>query len=183
MATQFKLDATRPFYAALGAGDLAYQTARDYAADVQARLTKGELDGNALREQARTLVRDRVDGLSKDAQALLADLQSDAQGFPGKAQAMVNDYVAELTKTYEELAVRGKGFVAKARGRRTQPTVTVTTTLKHTPPESEASPTVKKAPAGGSAARKTTARKTAARTAGTRKTTRKTTARTSTAKK
>ena len=53
---QFKLDATRPFYAAVGVTDLAVAFARDAAADVQTRIAKLDLEPKALRDQARTVV-------------------------------------------------------------------------------------------------------------------------------
>ena len=51
-----KFDATTPFYAAVGAGDLAVSFARTAAADVQARFAKVELEPKVLRDQAVTLV-------------------------------------------------------------------------------------------------------------------------------
>ena len=47
-----KIDATRPLYAVVGAGDLAVEYARKSTADVQARFAKIELEPKALRDQA-----------------------------------------------------------------------------------------------------------------------------------
>ena len=64
---QFKIDATRPFYAAVGAGDLAIALARTTAADVQARAAKVDIEPKALRDQAVTLVNSRVEELQAEA--------------------------------------------------------------------------------------------------------------------
>ncbi|MGA9747417.1 MAG: hypothetical protein WBQ50_08185 [Nocardioides sp.] len=117
-----KFDATRPFYAAVGAGDLAVAFARTAATDVQASLAKVELEPQAIRAQASTLVSTRVEGFqgdAKKAQAALesrfAAVQADAKALPTKLEKLVTDYLGELAKGYTDLAVRGEGFVAKVR--------------------------------------------------------------------
>ena len=52
---QFKLDATRPFYAAVGAGDLAIALARNGVADVQDRVAKIDVEPKAPSTLARNL--------------------------------------------------------------------------------------------------------------------------------
>ena len=126
---QFKFDATRPFYAAVGAGDLAVEFARSATADVQARAAKVDLEPKHLREQAVTMVTSRVEELQDDAkkaqaafEARLAELQDDAKALPERMEKLVNDYRAELNKTVEEfnkayleLAGRGQDFVKRVR--------------------------------------------------------------------
>ena len=119
---QFKIDATRPFYAVVGVGDLAVEYARTTATDVQARFSKVELEPKALRDQARTVVVSRVDELAEGAkgaqakfEARAADFQSDAKKLPAKVESFVNETVAEATETYEDLAARGKDLVARIR--------------------------------------------------------------------
>jgi hypothetical protein len=126
---QFKFDATRPFYAALGAGDLAVEFARTATADVQARAAKVDLEPNVLRDQALTMLSSRVEELQGDAkkaqaafEARLAELQADAKSLPERIEKLVNDYRAELNKTVEELtpaylelAGRGERFVKRVR--------------------------------------------------------------------
>lgn len=109
---QFKFDATRPFYAVVGVGDLAVEFARTRANDVQARWAKADFEPKALRDQARTVVVTRVEELNKDAKAL-----------PSKVEAYVNDAVqdlngtvAEVTEAYEDLADRGRVLVSRIRG-------------------------------------------------------------------
>lgn len=126
---QPKFDATRPFYAAVGAGDLAIALARNGVEDVQARVGKVDLEPKALRDQALTLVNTRVEELQADAkkaqarfEARLAELQSDAKALPERVEKLIADYRAEvnrtldeLGKTYAELAGRGQDFVNRVR--------------------------------------------------------------------
>ena len=106
-----KIDATRPFYAVVGAGDLAVEAARTYAldaqvrlAEVQTRLAKADIEPKALRDQARTIVISRVDELAEEAKEL-----------PTKVELYVNEAVAELNETYGDLAARGRDLVARVR--------------------------------------------------------------------
>lgn len=108
---QFTFDATRPFYAAVGAGDLAVALARTATADVQARAARIDLEPKTLRDQAVTLLSSRVE-----------ELQADAKAFPDRIEKLVNDYLADLNKTaeefnkaYLELAGRGQDFVKRVR--------------------------------------------------------------------
>lgn len=103
---------SRPFYAAVGAGDLAVTLARTAVTEAQTRFAKVELEPKALRDQALTLVTSRVE-----------ELQADAKLLPAKAQKFMNEYVAELNisldelnKKYAGLATRGQTFVGKVRG-------------------------------------------------------------------
>ena len=95
---QFKIDATRPFYAVVGATDVAVEFARAAALDVQARFAKTDLEET------------------------LAELQAEAKTLPGKVESYVsdavadlNEAVAELNESYAELAARGKDLVARIR--------------------------------------------------------------------
>jgi heparin binding hemagglutinin HbhA len=110
--------ATRPLYAAIGAGDLAVALARSTAGDVQTRLSKVDLQPKALR--------DELGKGAKDAQSRIetrvAELQKEAQALPGKVEALVNGYLAalnetveDLNKQYLELAVRGNQLVVRIR--------------------------------------------------------------------
>lgn len=108
--------ATRPLYAAVGAGDLAVAFARTAATDVQTRVSKVDLQPKALRDQGRAAVTARVDDLNKVTQARVADLQKEAQALPAKLEALVNTTIADLNKQYIELALRGQGLVSRIRG-------------------------------------------------------------------
>ena len=117
-----KIDATRPLFAIVGAGDFAVEVARTYAADVQTRFKKVELQPKALRDQALTLVVTRVDALSKDArdaqsrfETRVAAFQTEALTLPDRVEAYVNETVEELSDTYGDLAARGKTLLTRIR--------------------------------------------------------------------
>jgi heparin binding hemagglutinin HbhA len=108
---QTKVDPTRPFYAAVGSVDLAVAAARSGLTDVQTRLSRVDVEPKALAEQGRTLVITRVDALQKQAKTL-----------PARAEAKLNEYVAELGETvedlnvqYVDLASRGRRLVGRIR--------------------------------------------------------------------
>ena len=107
-----KVDPTRPFYAAVGGVDIAVALARTGLAEAQTRLAKVDFEPKALAEQSRTLVSSRVDGLRGEARTL-----------PARVQGAVNEYVAELGETvddlnkqYVSLAARGRILVNRIRG-------------------------------------------------------------------
>ena len=107
-----KVDPTRPFYAAVGSVDAAVAYARTGLTEAQTRLAKVDFEPKSLATQGRTLVTSRVDGLRGEAKAL-----------PSKVQGAVNEYVAELGETvddlnkqYVDLAARGRILVNKILG-------------------------------------------------------------------
>jgi hypothetical protein len=120
-----KANPIRPLYAAVGGVDVAVAAARTglteaqtrltdvqtRLTDVQTRLSKVDVEPKALVGQGRTLVVARVDELQKVANTL-----------PARVEAKINELVAELggtvediNKQYVELAVRGKDLVARIR--------------------------------------------------------------------
>jgi len=113
-----KANPIRPLYAAVGGVDIAVAKARTGLTDVQTRLndvqtrlSKVDVEPKALVGQGRTLVVARVDELQKVANTL-----------PARVEAKINELVAELggtvedlNKQYVELAVRGKDLVARIR--------------------------------------------------------------------
>src|SRR5512139_3364053 len=86
-----KIDATRPFYAVVGAGDLAVEYARNATADVQARFGKIELEPKALRDQARTVVTSRIDELTEDAKDARRQVEARAKEARERAEAAAKD--------------------------------------------------------------------------------------------
>jgi heparin binding hemagglutinin HbhA len=108
---QIKVDPTRPFYAAVGSVDIAVAAARTGITDVQTRLSRVDLEPKALADQGRTLVATRVDALQKHARTL-----------PARAEAKLNEYVADFGGTvddlngqYVDLAARGRNLVGRIR--------------------------------------------------------------------
>jgi polyhydroxyalkanoate synthesis regulator phasin len=169
-----KIDAKRPFYAVVGAGELAVEYARTYASDVQTRIAKVDIEPKALRDQARTVVVARVDELTKDAkqaqaklEARVAELQADAKTLPGKVETLTNEAVVELTETYGDLAARGKDLVARIR--RQQATQDAQAAVKGTVTRAKTAKTqtTKSAQAtAGTAKKSASATKSAAKTTG-----------------
>jgi heparin binding hemagglutinin HbhA len=124
-----KTEATKPFYAGVGVTDLAVAAVRDYVseaqkrfADVQKNVSKIDFEPTALRDQATTVVTARVEALSKDAknrrtaiEKRVTELQKDAKAFPGKGQALLDEYVAVVNGTYGDLITRGENLVTRIR--------------------------------------------------------------------
>lgn len=136
--TTFDIKST--LYVGAGVADLAVETVRDVVADVQKRIvgvqkdvqtrvtdvqksvSAIDLEPQALREQALSVVSARVDAISKDAKARrsaiesrVAEFQGEAKTLPGKVQGFVDDNVATATSTYGDLAKRGEVLVSRIR--------------------------------------------------------------------
>jgi hypothetical protein len=177
-----KTEATRPLLAGVGATDLAVERVRGYVADVQKKLADVQKDvqAQALREQAVTVVNARVDALSKDAkarraaiEARVAELQAEAKTYPAKVQALLTDRASNATGAYDELVKRGETLVGRIRRqeatKRTAASATTTATKAKTTTtqakktakktSSTAKKTAKKSPASSSAKATATAAK------------------------
>ena len=167
-----KTEATRPFFATVGATDLAVEVARQYVADVQARVTAAqkkvaayEFDSKVLNAQAQSFAKSRVDLATKEAkdrqaklEAKLNEFQTDAKALPAKAQSFLTDYVNDVTETYADLVKRGEKAVAKLRKAEVKVDVEPKATKTTVTAEAKSTAT-KKAPA------KTTAKKAPAKKA------------------
>jgi hypothetical protein len=176
-----KTEATRPLYAGVGVTDLAVGIVRDYVADVQKRFARvGDLDlqPQALRETAVTVVNARVDALSRDAKARraaietrVAELQAEARSLPAQVQSLLNDGVATATGTYADLAKRGETLVERIR--RQQTTQATVSSAQTTSAKAKTTATqLTKATKATTTTAKTTAKKAAKKTSTTaRKTT------------
>ncbi len=175
-ATQFKLDATKPFYALAGTADLAVERARKVATEVQTqldealtRVSKVEADPKVLGEIARKQVTEQLDAVLKEAklaqiriESRFTELQAELRSLLGKYEARAAEFRKEIEKAFDEqvaafsgLASRGETAVAKVRG--------------ESVPQKAAA---KKSQAKGAAATKSaTAKSTAAKNASTAKST------------
>jgi hypothetical protein len=87
----------------------------------QARLEKLPSELKTLPKRLESLIEDARD-LPKVAQTRFEDLQSEAKGFRGRVETVVEaqqstfaDLAEEYVDAFEELAVRGRAFVAKLR--------------------------------------------------------------------
>lgn len=94
---QFRFSPTKPFYAWVGASDLALEAIRKGAADLQLQL-EGRL--NALQADAKAL--------PERTQARLVELRT-------QLRTQLAETLVERRPTFDELAARGHSVVAKAR--------------------------------------------------------------------
>lgn len=108
-----KSEATRPFYATVGATDLAVEVARQYAAEVQAKVADVQkkvqgidFEPKNLNKQAQTVVSSRVENVTKEAkdaqaklEAKLAELQAEAKKAQAKFEAQVAELQAEAKRS------------------------------------------------------------------------------------
>jgi len=165
--TTFDIKST--LYAGAGVADLAVETVREYVADVQKRFAAIDLNPETLREQARSVVNERVGALAKDAksrrgaiEARVAELQGEAKVLPTKVQGFVDGNVATATSAYGDLAKRGEVLVTRIR--RQESTAATATAAKTTAAKAKTTRT-QAAKATTSTAKKTTttAKKTAAK--------------------
>jgi cobalamin biosynthesis Mg chelatase CobN len=172
-----KIDATRPLYAVVGAGDLAVELARTAANDVQARFSKVELEPKALRDQARTVVVARVDVLTEDAKKAQAKLESSAKALPGVVESYLNETVAEVNETYGDLAARGRDLVSRIRKQQATQDAKAATKTTVAKAKTAKTQTTKSAKSTASTAKKSaaTTKSAAAKTASTAKTNAKST--------
>ena len=171
-----KSEATRPLYAGVGVTDLAVELVRGYVtgvkhrvADVQKSVTDGDLQPQALRGQAVTVVSDRVQALSKEAkarreaiEARVAELQNEAKELPAKVQALVNENVATVTSAYGDLAKRGETLVGRIRGQESTQaakSAAKTTTAKAKTTKTQAAKTTKSTAKTTTAGARSTAKK------------------------
>ena len=121
-------DASKPFYAWIGAGDLALARVRKAAGDLTSHLAS-QVDevrahvldaargtrGAARQAQARVLEQlgARLDELSQEArdsqtkvESRIAELQAEALGFPQQAQSRVEEVQAEVRALVERFEAR-----------------------------------------------------------------------------
>lgn len=171
-----KTEATRPLYAGVGVTDLAVEFVRGYVtgvqtrvADVQKSVTDRDLQPQALREQAVTVVNSRVEALSKEAkarraaiEARVAELQAEAKELPAKVQALVNENVSTVTSAYGDLAKRGETLVGRIRNQestKATKTAAKTTTAKAKTAKTQAAKTTKSTAKTTTAGAKSTAKK------------------------
>ena len=156
-----KLIDSTPLLAFVGAGDLAVEKLRIVGSELNARAAglnaratdlgtrASKLDAATVRAEAKS----RIDDVQ--AEALAAPQQ--IRALPGKAQAVLGDYIAGALTTYGELAVRGQTLVGRIRSQQ------ATQDLQH-----QAKATASQAKATSTTAKKSASRtKSAAKAAGT----------------
>jgi hypothetical protein len=131
MAAQYKFDASKPFFASVGAGEVAVEKLRKVATDLQGRLEEVRSRGvNDVAKEAQAKLETRLGELQqefpKQVEARLADLQGDARSVLAKLEAKAAELGAGLNESlfdafdeqaalYSELIARGEGRIAKLR--------------------------------------------------------------------
>ena len=147
----FKSEAQRGLHAGVGAADLAIEAVLQYVADAQKALTSAqksvkdlELQPQALRSQATTVLNARVGELSKDAKARREAIEKRVIVLQGDA-----------TETFGDLVKRGETVVNRLR-KQTASVADPGPVKKST----GATTTAKKAPAKKTTAKKAPAKKT-----------------------
>lgn len=174
-----KTEATRPLYAYVGVTDRAVEAVRGSLAigqkrlaDVQEDARQIDLDPQALRAQATSLVNERVDSLTTEAknrraavEARITELQKTAQSVPARVQAVL----AERELTYGQLVNRGETLVERIRNQRstketTRNAKTTSSKAKSTATQAEkAAETTASSAKGAAKSATTTAKKQASR--------------------
>lgn len=119
-----KTEATRAFYAGVGANDLAVEVVRDFVATAQKSVTQIDLDPKTLREQAVTVVTAR----RKAIEARVAELLNDNTAAYGDLVSRGQSLVGRIRKQESTVATTtsAKTTVAKAKSTKTQATKTAT---------------------------------------------------------
>src|SRR3954454_17549481 len=156
---QTKIDPTRAFYAAVGGVDVAVAFARTGLSEAQTRLAEAQTrlaDAQTRLAQADSEPKVLVDGLQKEAKAP-----------PSRVEALLNEYVAELgdtvedlNKQYVDLAARGRTLVGRIR--RQEATKELKSEVKSTTSRAKTA-TTQTRKAAGTAKRSTKATGTSAR--------------------
>lgn len=108
--TSSKFDATSPLYAWVGAGELAVETLRKAALDLQAQLDTARAKSPKSVDEARERLAGRLDTLAKDAQSRIesgvTELQADAKALPGSAQARLTELQSEVKERFAKIEAR-----------------------------------------------------------------------------
>ena len=125
-----KTDAIRPLYAGVGVTDLAVEVVRGYVtgvqtrvADVQKNVTERDFQPQALREQAVTVVSDRVQALSKDAKARREAIERQGENARRQAKERQNDSARQNAQQRQAGALRERATACRRSPRTPRPAV------------------------------------------------------------
>ncbi|NYI79544.1 hypothetical protein [Nocardioides panzhihuensis] len=167
MPTLPKIETTKPLNAVAGVADLAYETVKGYATDIQKRVDGYRSEATTKLTDARTKATEKataakttVTGFNPKTLPALAKEQYAV--LPEKVKVTVKSKLDETTDsatgTYDKLATRGETFVAKLK--KTE----IVAESPAAPAPAAASP---EAPAKQAPAKKAPAKKAPAKKAGT----------------
>lgn len=173
MPTLPKIETTKPLNAVAGVADLAYETVKGYATDIQKRVDGYRSEATTKLTDARTKATEKataakttVTGFNPKTLPALAKEQYTV--LPEKLKVTVKSKLDETTDnatgTYDKLATRGETFVAKLKKAEIPAESPKAESPKAEAPKAEAAPAEKPAPAKKAPAKKAPA-KTAAKKA------------------
>ncbi|MFE3997601.1 hypothetical protein ACFX43_02230 [Nocardioides sp. YIM B13467] len=180
MPTLPKIETTKPLNAVAGVADLAYETVKSYATDLQKKVDDYRSEATTKLTDARSKATEKATAYRTQATEKATAAKSTVTGFDPKSlpalakeqytvlpeklkttvKAKLDETTGSATGTYDKLATRGETFVAKFKKAETEaPAETPAEAPKAEAPKAEAAPAEKPAPAKKAPAKKTAAKK------------------------
>ncbi|NGN93544.1 hypothetical protein G5C66_12420 [Nocardioides sp. KC13] len=171
MPTLPKIETTKPLNAVAGVADLAYETVKDLATDLQKRVDGYRSEATTKLTSYRTQATEKATAAKAtvtgfDPKTLPALAKEQYTVLPEKlkttVKAKLDETTGSATGTYDKLATRGETFVAKFKKSETAETPAEAPKAeapKAEAPKAEAAPAEKPAPAKKAPAKKTAAKK------------------------
>ncbi|MEU0265033.1 hypothetical protein [Nocardioides sp. NPDC006303] len=182
MPTLPKIETTKPLNAVAGVADLAYETVKSYATDLQKKVDDYRSEATTKLTDARSKATEKATAYRTQATEKATAAKTSVTGFDPKSlpalakeqytvlpeklkttvKAKLDETTDSATGTYDKLATRGETFVAKFKKAETAeapaeaPKAEAPTTEA---PKAEAAPAEKPAPAKKAPAKKTAAKK------------------------
>lgn len=184
MPTLPKIETTKPLNAVAGVADLAYETVKDLATDLQKRVDGYRSEATNKLTDARTKATEKATAYRTQATEKATAAKATVTGFDPKTlpalakeqytvlpeklkttvKAKLDETTGSATGTYDKLATRGETFVAKfkkpeAPVEAPKAEASKAEAPKAEAPKAEAAPAEKPAPAKKAPAKKTAAKK------------------------
>jgi ElaB/YqjD/DUF883 family membrane-anchored ribosome-binding protein len=184
MPTLPKIETTKPLNAVAGVADLAYETVKSYATDLQKKVDDYRSEATTKLTDARSKATEKATAYRTQATEKATAAKSTVTGFDPKSlpalakeqytvlpeklkttvKAKLDETTDSATGTYDKLATRGETFVAKFKKAETEAPAVETPAEKPAEkpaeaPKAEAAPAAKPAPAKKAPAKKTAAKK------------------------
>ncbi|MET8523407.1 hypothetical protein [Nocardioides sp. NPDC004968] len=181
MPTLPKIETTKPLNAVAGVADLAYETVKSYATDLQKKVDDYRSEATTKLTDARSKATEKATTYRTQATEKATAAKSTVTGFDPKSlpalakeqytvlpeklkttvKAKLDETTDSATGTYDKLATRGETFVAKFKKAETEAPAEApkAEAPKADAPKAEAAPAEKPAPAKKAPAKKTAAKK------------------------
>jgi ElaB/YqjD/DUF883 family membrane-anchored ribosome-binding protein len=181
MPTLPKIETTKPLNAVAGVADLAYETVKSYATDLQKKVDDYRSEATTKLTDARSKATEKATAYRTQATEKATAAKSTVTGFDPKSlpalakeqytvlpeklkttvKAKLDETTDSATGTYDKLATRGETFVAKFKKAETEAPAEApkADAPKADAPKAEAAPAEKPAPAKKAPAKKTAAKK------------------------